>query len=188
MNVTQLRAQAACLGLLTLLLVIVVGCTSLVGIVSLPQEINSAVNFTRGDTEMTITVGSAGGTGAVDPRDNSTIELVIYSIGPLTAGDVDATVELLAGETVVQDYTLTLEQTAFEPLPPLVMPIATTDGSELDTRYAATLTANCASCDPSALLPETYSWRATVTRADGLNVSGVMTFNYTVYVGPIVAP
>ncbi len=181
MNVADPRIRIACLTLLSPTLLTIAGCPSFVGIVVVPTEVRAPIHFTSGNT-MTYDSSSAGN-GPVDPREDTTIDVIVYSDGPLTAGDLSISVQLLAGDTEVQNYPITLEQTAFEPYPSGVLP-----GAGLDTRYAARLVASCASCNPRTLLPQSYQWRTTATRASGVFVSGVAVFNYSVYMGPVVAP
>ena len=187
MNAARPWIKAACIALVPFLLPTLVGCPELVGIVAVPIEHRCWVQFDRTNTSMTCSTSSSG-SGAVDPREDTTIDVIVYSIGALTVGDLAIRVELVAGDTVVQEYNIALEQTAFEPLPAGVRPIEGFDGTQLDTRYAARLVVNCASCSPTDLLPQTYAWRTTATRASDASVSGVVVFNYSLYLGPIVAP
>ncbi|MBP7933548.1 MAG: hypothetical protein KA354_02765 [Phycisphaerae bacterium] len=187
MNAARSWIKAACVALAPFLLSILVGCPEFVGVVAIPIEHRCWVEFDRTNTLMTCSTYSSG-SGAVDPREDTTIDVIVYSIGPLTAGDLAIRVELVAGDTVVQEYNIVLEQTAFEPLPAGVRPIEGLDGTGLDTRYAARLVVNCASCSPTDLLPQTYAWRTTATRASDAHVSGVVVYNYSLYLGPIVAP
>lgn len=165
------------------------GCAGIIGAVTASQDVNVAVPSTSEGGVATVTTSDFA--GPLDPRQESRIEVIYYSKGPIQigpGGDLRVQIQLLAGETVVEEEELYLARTDFEPVTAPIIPLVFAQG-ELDTRYAATITKRCTTCNPTAIFPdEFYSWRAVFTVDPEVKITGAIHFEYGLYLGPIVAP
>jgi len=179
----QVRLISA--ALLTVGLSTVTGCPQLAGSVSAPQKAHFSIGFTRDVVVQTLDTSAVA--GPVNPAEDTTIDVLLYSSGALSPGDVTIDLQLVAGDSVVLEREVTLERTEFEPLPASIPQVSESlDGSKLDTRYAAKLVLRCAACDANALFPGGYAWHATVQRAPGVLFRGTIDFSYSLYLGPIL--
>ncbi|MBN2446775.1 MAG: hypothetical protein JXO22_08615 [Phycisphaerae bacterium] len=171
---------------------VVTGIVSLVAIVGCP-EIGESVSATQNPSgyalfsgvAKTATVSSSPVGGPVDPRKDSTIEVVVYNSDTLPLSAIDITAALMEGERVYETYAITLNMTSFEADPGGRTSVG---GQTLTTRYVGTLTTSCAECDPTALLPDTYSWEVTITGTEAVHATVYVYFDYQLYLGPIVSP